>query len=123
MPVPVYLNYKMDKTGEPRQLPIIANKVEGFPKDKVFYLTIEDNEMAGFRICSGDLALLLDTREIEKDAIYLIEYGGKRIVRQIRKLDSDKLLLVGNRTGLKTETALKKDVNAIGRLIRLEILL
>lgn len=123
MAVPVYANYKMDKAGEARQLPIISNKVEGFPKDKVFYLTIEDNEMAGFRICRGDLALVVDTREIEKDAIYFIEYDGKKAVRQIRKLDNDKLLLVSNRTGLKTETAFKKDIKTMGRLIRLEIVL
>ena len=123
MSVPVYLNYKLNEAGEPRQLPIRANKVEGLPKDKVFYLTIEDDEMAGFRICSGDLALVLDTREIEKDAIYLIEYNGKRAVRQIRKLDNDRLLLVSNKTGLKTETAFKKDVRVVGHLIRLEILL
>ncbi len=119
--VPVYLDYKMDKKGEPRQLPIIANKVEGFPKDRVFFLTIEDDEMAGFRICHGDLALVLDTREIDKDAIYLLEHGGKRLVRQIKKLDNDRLLLVGNQTGLKTEAAFKRDIKPLGRLLRLEI--
>ncbi len=123
MAVPVYANYKMDNAGKSRQLPIISNKVEGFPKDKVFYLTIEDDEMAGFRIYTSDLALVFDTREIEKDAIYLIEYGGKRVIRQIRQIDNDKLLLVSNKTGLKTETSSKKDVKIFGRLIRLEILL
>ena len=123
MAVPVYTDYKMNKVGEAMQLPVSANKVEGFPKDKVFYLTIENDEMSGFRICSGDLALALDTREIEKDAVYLIEYSGKRVVRQIKKLDNDKLLLVSNRIGLKTETAFKKDVRTIGRLIRLDVLL
>jgi|AGTN01.1.fsa_nt_gi Helix-turn-helix. len=86
-----------------------------------FHLIIEDNEMAGFRICSGDLALVLDTREIEKDAVYFIEYNGKRVIRQIRKLDNDRLLLISNKAGLKTETAFKKDVRVIGRFIRLEI--
>ena len=123
MAVPVYANYKMDNAGKSRQLPIIGNKVEGFPKDKVFYLTIEDDEMAGFRIYNGDLALVFDTKEIEKDGIYLIEYSGKRVIRQIRQIDNDKLLLVSNKTGLKTETSSKKDVKIFGRLVRLEILL
>jgi len=123
MSIPVYTNYKMNVTGEPRQMPVRSNKVEGFPKDKVYYLTIEDDEMAGFRICSGDLAFVLGVKEIETDAIYLVEYNGKRVLRQVRKLTNEKLLLVSNRTGLRTETVFRKDVKAIGRLIRIEILL
>jgi len=46
MTVPVY-RYKMDKAVDAKQLPIIQNKVEGFPKDKVFYLIIEDDDMSG----------------------------------------------------------------------------
>jgi len=45
MTVPVY-RYKMDKAVDAKQLPIIQNKVEGFPKDKVFYLIIEDDDMS-----------------------------------------------------------------------------
>lgn len=122
MPVPVY-NYKMDNVLDTKQLPIIANKVEGFPKDKVFYLIIGDDEMAGFRIYNGDLALAHSTQEIEKDSICLVEYEGKRAVRQIRKLDNDKLLLVSNKRSLNTETVLKKNVKILARLIRLEIML
>ena len=122
MAVPVY-GYKMDKVVDSKQLPIIANKVEGFPKDKVFYLIIEDDEMAGFRIYNSDLALACSTQENEKDAIYLIEYNGKKAVRQVRKLDNDKLLLVSNKRSLITETAMKKDIKVIARLIRVEIML
>lgn len=123
MTVPVYSSYMLDKAVDSRQIPIIANKVEGFPKDKVFYLIIEDDEMAGFRIYKGDLALAYSTQEIEKDALFLIEYNGKKAVRQIRKLDNDKLLIVGNKRSLNTETALKRDIKIIARLIRLEIML
>jgi len=48
----------MDKAVDAKQLPIIQNKVEGFPKDKVFYLIIEDDDMSGFRILKDDLALV-----------------------------------------------------------------
>jgi len=60
MTVPVY-RYKMDKAVDAKQLPIIQNKVEGFPKDKVFYLIIEDDDMSGFRILKDDLALVYKT--------------------------------------------------------------
>jgi transcriptional regulator with XRE-family HTH domain len=122
MAVPIY-SYKMDKPIGTRQLPIIANKVEGYPKDKVFYMTIEDSEMTGFRIFKGDLTLAYATKEIEKEAIFLIEYKEKRVVRKIKALDGEKLLLVSYSGSLTTETVLKREVKILARLIRLEIML
>lgn len=122
MTVPVY-DYKMDKAIATKQLPIISNKVEGCPKDRVFYLQVEDNEMSGFRIMKGDLVLACKSNAIEKDAFYFIELKGKKMIRQIRVLDNNKLLLVGNSGKLSTETILLKEARLIARLMRLEITL
>lgn len=122
MAVPVY-DGKMEKITGTRQLPIIANKVEGFQKDRVFYLTVENNEMSGFRLLKGDLVLAFSMQEAEKDSIYFIEHYGEKLIRQIKKLDQDKLLLVSNSGSIITETVSKRDVKIIARLIRLEILL
>ncbi|MDP4094525.1 MAG: helix-turn-helix transcriptional regulator [Bacillota bacterium] len=118
--VPVY-DYKMDKLLDTRQLPVISNKIEGFPKDKVFYLQLEDNDMSGFRLLKGDLVLACSTAQIEKDALYFIEYNETRVIRQIKVLGSDRILLVSNRGNLSTETAELKNVKVIGKLIRLEV--
>lgn len=120
--VPVY-QYSMDKVIEHRQLPVISNRVEGHPKDKVFYIQIEDDDMSGFRIMKGDIALSYSTQEIEKDAIYLIEMNKKRMVRQIKKLGGEKLLLVYNNGKLATEMTSTKDINILAKLIKLEIML
>lgn len=122
MPVPVY-DAKMEKTVGTRQLPIISNKVEGFSKEKVFYLTIEDNDMSGFRITKGDLILACGTQEIEKDGFYYIELSGKKQIRQVKKLDQEKLLLVANSGSLATETVRKAEIKVHARIIRLEIML
>ncbi len=122
MSVPVY-DYSMAAEIDSKKLPIIANKVEGFPKDKVFYLVVEDHDMSGFRLAKGDLVLVCSIQEIEKEGFYFIEQDGKRLLRQIKKLDQDKLLLVGNSGSLSTKTVSRKDIKVIGRLIRLEIML
>lgn len=122
MVVPGY-NYKLERVVQTRQLPVISNKVEGFPKDKVFYLLIEDNDMIGFRISKGDYAFAYTVQDANEEGIYLIEYNGKRMVRQIKKLEGGKVLMVGNRGTLVTDTAYKKDVTIFARLIRLEIIL
>lgn len=118
--IPVY-DYSMDKSLETRQLPIVANKVEGFAKEKVFYLKIDESDMAGFRIMRGDVALAFMMQEFDRDGIFFVEYTGKRAVRQVKKLEGNKLLLISNKGGISTETVSMKDVKFLARLIRIEI--
>ena len=118
--VPVY-DYRMDRIIEKKLLPIEKNKVHGFQKEKVFYLLIDDSDMSGFRISKGDLAFALLTNEIDSEGFFLIEYNGARAVRQIKKLNADKLLLISNKGTLITETIGVKDIKVLGRLVKLEI--
>lgn len=120
--VPVY-DYKMDRIIDKKLLPIEKNRVEGYAKEKVFYLDIEDTDMSGFRIFKGDRAFGILENQIDKDGIYLIEYNGERAVRQVKKLHGNKLLLVYNRGTLITETVGTKEIKVIARLIKLEITL
>ncbi len=118
--IPVY-DYKMDKLIDKKLLPIEKNKVEGYQKEKVFYLNIEDSDMTGFRIFKGDRALAVLAGEIDSEGIYLVEYNGNRAVRQVKRLQADKLLLVSNRGTLITETISTKSLKVIAKLVRLEI--
>jgi len=60
---------------------------------------------------------------LDKDAIFLLEFNGHHLIRQIKILDSEKLLLVSNKGSIITSTVMKKDVKIIARLIRVEITL
>jgi len=113
--------YDLNKPIGKRELPIISNKIEGFSQDKVLYLEIEDDDLMGFRICKGDLAFANLTSEVENNAICLIDYNGERVLRQIKKLDANKILLISNRGSLRTETVSPKDIKVIAKLNRLEI--
>jgi transcriptional regulator with XRE-family HTH domain len=116
-------DYKLEETLGKRQLPIISNRIEDCPKEKVIYLQIQDNDLSGLRICKGDLALACLTQEPEKDSYCLVEFGGRRAVRLVKKLEGNKLLLVSNPGTLSTEMADMKSVKILARLIRLEITL
>ncbi|HEX2927120.1 MAG TPA: helix-turn-helix domain-containing protein [Ruminiclostridium sp.] len=118
--VPVY-GYKMDRIIDKKLLPIEKNKVEGYQKEKVFYLNIEDTDMSGFRIFKGDMAFGVLENQIDRDGIYLIEHNGERAVRQIKRLQGDKLLLVYNRGTLITETVDAREIKVVARLVKLEI--
>lgn len=120
--VPIY-KYDLSKVIGTKQLPLSGNKVEGFSQDKVVYLEIQDDDMMGFRIYKGDLAFSVLSNQVENNAICLIEYNDERVIRQIKKLDNTKALLLSNRTTLRTETINIHEFKVIAKLTRLEIIL
>ena len=118
--VPVY-GYYSSEIITTRQLPIIDNKIEGYSQDKVLFIRIEDNNMIGFRIAKGDIAFGHLTQQVDNNSIFLIEYKGLRVIRQIKKLDGNKILLVSNEGTVKTETVSIRDINVLMKLDKLEI--
>ena len=123
--VPIY-SYNLSDVQGTKQLPIISNKIEGYAQDKVLYLKIEEEDMIGFRIAKGDIAFGHITQEIENNSICLVEYkcadyNFQRVIRQIKKLDATKLLLISNKGTVKTETINVKDIIVLVRLDRVEI--
>ncbi|WP_416175689.1 helix-turn-helix domain-containing protein [Clostridium sp.] len=118
--VPIY-DYSLTKSMGFRKLPVINNKIDGYSKDKVVYIKVQDDDMLGFRIQEGDLVLGHLTQEVENNSIFLLEYKGIRAIRQIKKLDNNKVLLISNRGTLRTETVGTKDFKPILKLYKLEI--
>lgn len=118
--VPIY-KYDLKEVVGSRQMPVISNRIEGYALDKVLYLEIEDDDMIGFRMSRGDIAFAHLTHELENNSICLLEINSERVIRQIKKLDNSKVLLVSNRNTLKTETVYIKNINIIARLSRIEI--
>ena len=82
---------------------------------------IEDNEMSGFRIMEGDLAFAHLVNEVSNNGIFLVEYKGKRKIRQIKSLGNSNLLLVSNGGALMTETVESREISVIAKLERIEI--
>lgn len=117
--VPIF-NYDLNKVLGHKQLPMSSNRIDGHTSDKVFYVKVADNEMAGFRIQSGDIALGFKTTELANNMIALVEHKGKRKIRQIKRLDSAKVLLVSNGGSVMTETAVIKELKVLAKLYRVE---
>lgn len=118
--IPVY-KYDMTTILSYKQLPLVDNKIDGYSQDKVIFIQIENDEMLGFRIGKGDLALAHITHEVENNSICLIEFENFKAVRQVKKIDSGKVLLISNKRDIKVETFGVKDVKVLARLDKLEI--
>ncbi|HAT4117016.1 XRE family transcriptional regulator [Clostridium perfringens] len=117
--VPIY-DYSLAQVKGYKQLATASNKIDGHTANKVFYLKIENNDMTGYRIQENDLALCYSIKEIENNSICLVEFNGKRVIRQIKKLDNVKSLLISNNGSMRTETANIKEVKSIAKLYRIE---
>lgn len=117
--VPIY-DYSLAQVKGYKQLATASNKIDGYTANKVFYLKIENNDMTGYRIQENDLALCYSIKEIENNSICLVEFNGKRVIRQIKKLDNVKALLISNNGSMRTETANIKEVKSIAKLYRIE---
>ncbi|ELC8454043.1 helix-turn-helix domain-containing protein [Clostridium perfringens] len=113
-------DYSLAQVKGYKQLATASNKIDGHTANKVFYLKIENNDMTGYRIQENDLALCYSIKEIENNSICLVEFNGKRVIRQIKKLDNVKALLISNNGSMRTETANIKEVKAIAKLYRIE---
>lgn len=74
------------------------------------FLKIEEEDMSGFRINKGDIAFGYMHHEMENNSIFLIEHNNKRSVRQLKRLDGDKILLINNGISLRTEAVRLKDI-------------
>lgn len=118
--VPIY-DYSLKSIKGTKELPVHSNKVEGYTQDKVIYIEIENNEMSGFRMLSGDLAFAHLVKEFSNNGIFLINHKGERKIRQIRSLGNSKVLLISNGGSLLTETTELKEINIIAKLERIEI--
>lgn len=114
-------DYKLKNVTGTVELANHSNKILGFPADKVLYLKIENDDMAGFRIMKDDLAFAHLIKEVSNNGFYLIEHNGERIIRQIKTLGSSKVLLVSNRGTVMTETVELKGLNIIAKLEKIEI--
>ncbi|MCI6291137.1 MAG: hypothetical protein MR620_07525, partial [Clostridiales bacterium] len=100
--------------------PIVGGKIEGGAPDKVLYYRCPDDMMRGFRIHAGDLLLTVPGTKIQDDAIMLLIYQGRRIVRKVMKLDGGRVLMQAFDREFSSVTAPAKDVQVMGQCVRLQ---
>jgi len=116
--VPVY-NAVM-KEIDHRLLPVLDGRIEGASPDKVFYFSAPDDAMRGFRILRGDICLVVPSSSPIDGAVMLVEYGGHRALRKVKKLDAMNVLLQSYDREYAAEPCALPDANFIGRAVKVE---
>ena len=100
--------------------PVIGGKIEGGAPDKVMFYRCQDDMLRGFRVYAGDLLLTVPTTKPEDEAIMLMFYKGKRIVRKVLKLDGARLLLQAYDREFSSERVPMAEVQILGRCVKLQ---
>ena len=116
--VPVY-NAVM-KELDHRLLPILDGRIEGASPDKVFYYSVPDDSLRGFRILKEDLCLIVPAGSPIDGAVMLVEHNEHRYLRKVKKLDALNILLQSYDREYAAEPCALPDANFIGRVVRVE---
>ena len=116
--VPIY-NAVMKEVGS-RLLPVNDGKIEGAPKDKVYYFKAPDDDMRGFRVHRGDLVLVIPASAPVDNAMMLIETPQGRILRTVKLLPRFQAMLQKYDQAFESEIVNLGDLKVLGRCVRLE---
>lgn len=100
--------------------PIVGGKIEGGAPDKVLYYRCPDNALRGFRVYAGDLLLTVPCAKPENDRLMLVLYKGQRIVRKLLNLDGNRVQMQSFDYEFAAEVVPAKDVQVLGRCVRLQ---
>ena len=106
-----------------RLVPIVSGKIEGANPDKVFYYLAPDDSMRGFRICQGDLALIVPAHSPIDGSVMLVEYNNHRFLRKVKKLADFTVILQSFDKEYDAVTAQINECTFIGRAAKLEVTL
>lgn len=100
--------------------PIIGGKIEGGAPDKVLYYRCPDNALRGFRVYAGDLLLVVPTIKPEDERLMLVLHKGQRVVRKLLRLDGNRIQLQSFDYEFTAEVAAAKDVQILGKCVKLQ---
>ncbi|MCL2741357.1 MAG: helix-turn-helix domain-containing protein [Oscillospiraceae bacterium] len=120
--LPVF-DYSLSKVLGQRHMPVISGKVDGVPKEKACFIHINDNDLMGFRVMKGDQAFAHVTKEFVNGGFFLVEYMGERLLRQIKKGEGGRFILLHHDGRLSTAVAASDTLRILARLIRSEVAL
>ena len=100
--------------------PVFQNKGSNVSPGEFVYYIVQDNAMSNSRIIKGDLALVFITDSIRNGDIVLYEDKNKSYIRRISFLDKEGMLLYGDSYEYEPILSSQRNINIIGKVVRIE---
>jgi transcriptional regulator with XRE-family HTH domain len=102
-----------------KEMVIQGKKVEGHHPDKLIFVRVDSDETTGLRIKKGDTVMVMKTKEIQNNGIYLLKKGKQQIIRKVRR-DKNQLYLAKDHSGSVSEIVAMNEMELVGKCIRVE---
>ncbi len=118
--VPVYDPLMRKQTGT-RTMAVVSGKIEGQPKEKVFWVEMADNDMIGYRIQRTDVVFGVETRRMDGDGFYFIAWNGQRAIRQLKAQPGGMIQIACHKGAPVRETVAITQIEILGRMLRVEV--
>ncbi len=103
-----------------RLYPVENGKVSGIAADKAVILRHAGSDLTGYGIFPGSLLLGLPVKELNHSGFYLVETGGKKLLRKVRILGNGNVMLLQRQDQEISRALPLKDVKPLVYLLRVE---
>jgi len=100
--------------------PTFMNKANNVKGNEFIYFVQHDDSMIGARILKGDLCLVFLTDSLLDKDIVLVVYKGKTLIRNYKDIDPNKIILYPESPIFEAILTDKKDINIVGKIVRVE---
>lgn len=105
-----------------KELPVLNRKIEDIPWEKLLFFGASDDDASGLRIRKGDILWVQEMKTVQAEGIYLIERQNRKQFCRIQK-QTGRLVLSQGIPDPKPVTVEAKDIQVIGRCVRVEFLM
>ena len=100
--------------------PVKSGRIEGVVAEKVFYLSVPDDSMMGYRIRKGDRVLVLPATVPVDNAVMVFQSEGEYYIRKIKLQDGNRALMQWYDYEPRSEVKSLKELTLVGRAHRVE---
>lgn len=104
-----------------KYIPVFDKKIDGYSADKIIFVKAAEDSMRGFRIQKNDTVMIYQNSELVSSSLLLLKGEDKNIIRQVKRLDANKALLISHSNEIRTETRDIKGITVLGRCIKVEV--
>lgn len=100
--------------------PVFQTKGNNVAGEDFIYFVIPDNSMSAARIMKNDLALVFLTDSYFDKDILLVVYNNRTYIRRCKNIEDKRVLLYPENPEYDVLVLEKKDIQVIGKLVRVE---
>lgn len=104
-----------------KYLPVFDKKIDGYSADKILFVKAGDDSMRGFRIHKNDIVMVYQSGELVNGSLLLVKGEEGNMIRQVKRLDANKALLISHSSEVRTHTWDIKGLTVLGRCVKVEV--